>query len=120
MTAQMSFADELLTCETCGREFVFRVSEKRRMHDHRGDVETPTECPTCRLRDESGKLTGSVKWFDASKGYGFIQRADGSEVFFHRSKLLGVDASDVAEGQPVRFGQRETDRGPEAVDVELA
>lgn len=119
MTDQASFADELLTCESCGREFVFRVPEKRRMHEQHGEIEAPAECPTCRLQDESGKLTGSVRWFDAGKGYGFIQRTDGSDVFFHRTKLVGTDVSDVTEGQRVRFTQRETDRGPEAIDVEL-
>jgi CspA family cold shock protein len=120
LSEQANFADELLTCETCGRRFVFRVSEQRRMYQQQGHVEPPAECPTCRLQDESGKLTGTVKWFDARKGYGFIQRVDGGEVFFHRSNLVGVAPDDVTEGQPVRFDQQETDKGPEALDVEVA
>ncbi len=121
MTETKTFSDELLTCESCEREFVFRVSEQRRMYESRGEIVAPTECPACRQRDdEIGQWRGEVKWFDAQKGYGFIRKPDGNEIFFHRNNLVSASPQEVTEGQPVQFRQQETPKGPEAVEVELA
>lgn len=122
MTNQtQTFSDELLTCETCGKEFVFSVEEKRRVYKMRGEVVTPTVCPACRQQDEeTGKLRGEVKWFDPQKGYGFIRKLDGEEIFFHRSNLVSASPFDVSDGQRVLFAVEETAKGPEAVEVELA
>jgi CspA family cold shock protein len=61
------------------------------------------------------KLKGTVQWFNARKGYGFIQGEDGNDVFVHQSALpMGVF---LREGDSVEFEQEESDRGPRAVDV---
>ena len=44
----MPFRDELLTCETCGKKFVYRVEEQRVQQGMGFEAETPTECPSCR------------------------------------------------------------------------
>ena len=120
MSDTKTFSDELLTCESCGKTFVFRVPEQRRMYETQGTVAAPSECPQCRLEvGDTGRLRGEVKWFDAQKGYGFIRKPDGDEIFFHRNSLASADPSNVMEGRQVLFEERESPKGPEAVEVEL-
>ena len=62
--------------------------------------------------------SGTVKWFDDAKGYGFIAREDGSkDVFVHHSNIAGNGFKSLAEGAKVEFEVREGAKGPEAVDV---
>ncbi|MHC5228354.1 cold-shock protein [Enterococcus sp. LJL99] len=61
---------------------------------------------------------GTVKWFNAEKGFGFISREDGSDVFVHFSAIQGDGFKTLEEGQPVSFDVEDSDRGPQAVNVE--
>ena len=61
---------------------------------------------------------GTVKWFNAEKGYGFITREDGSDVFVHFSAINGEGYNTLEEGQSVTFDIEESDRGPQAVNVD--
>jgi CspA family cold shock protein len=113
-----------LTCEICGKTFVFTVTEQRKLHKmgKGGDGEEivpPTHCPGCRTFDkESGRWSGRIKWFNHERGYGFIAR-QGDEVFFHRSQLIDIDLANLDEGLEVTFEQVSTDRGPEARQVKI-
>ncbi|MGE5238910.1 MAG: cold-shock protein [Chloroflexota bacterium] len=60
---------------------------------------------------------GKVKWFNESKGYGFIQQDNGQDVFVHYSSISGDGFKTLAEGQRVRFDIVEGDRGPKAANV---
>ena len=60
---------------------------------------------------------GTVKWFNAEKGYGFITREDGSDVFVHFSAFQGDGYKTLEEGQAVTFEVEDSDRGPQAVNV---
>ena len=64
---------------------------------------------------------GTIKRLIADRGFGFIQTAEGKDLFFHRNQLQGVDYSSLREGQQVEFevGQGRNGR-PEAVSVKLA
>jgi len=62
---------------------------------------------------------GVVKWFDVKKGYGFIKREEGSDVFVHYSSIQGDDFRKLEEGQQVSFVVSETDKGLQAQDVTL-
>lgn len=62
--------------------------------------------------------TGVVKWFNATKGYGFITRDNGGDVFVHYSAILGTGYRALEEGQRVKFSVVETDRGTQAQSVE--
>lgn len=120
MSEIKTFSDEFATCQACGKTFVFRVSEQRQMYQTRGEVTAPVRCPACREGElKTGKLLGEVKWFNVQKGYGFIRKSDGQEIFFHRSSLMSASPWEVFEGQAVRFDEEETARGPQAVEVEL-
>ncbi|MGX7350886.1 cold shock-like protein CspLA [Enterococcus canis] len=61
---------------------------------------------------------GTVKWFNAEKGFGFIQREDGSDVFVHFSAINGDGFKTLEEGQAVTFDVEDSDRGPQATNVE--
>ncbi|MBF0329994.1 MAG: cold-shock protein [Nitrospirae bacterium] len=61
---------------------------------------------------------GKVKWFNESKGFGFIQQDNGPDVFVHYSSLKQEGFKTLAEGQRVRFDVAEGDRGPKATNVE--
>ena len=63
---------------------------------------------------------GTVKWFNAEKGFGFISREDGSDVFVHFSAIQGDGFKPLEEGQAVTFDVEESDRGPQAANVEKA
>ena len=63
--------------------------------------------------------SGVVKWFDVKKGYGFIKREEGSDVFVHYSSIQGDDFRKLEEGQQVSFIVSETDKGLQAQDVSL-
>ncbi len=63
-------------------------------------------------------LEGTVKWFNESKGFGFIQQESGPDVFVHYSALTGDGFKTLAEGQKVRFEIVQSDRGPKASNVE--
>jgi cold shock protein len=61
---------------------------------------------------------GTVKWFNDSKGYGFITPDEGSkDVFVHHSNIAGSGFKSLAEGARVSFEQREGAKGPEATNV---
>ncbi len=60
---------------------------------------------------------GTVKWFNDSKGYGFISRADGDDVFVHFSSIAGDGFKSLQEGDQVTFEVEDSERGPQAVNV---
>jgi CspA family cold shock protein len=62
--------------------------------------------------------TGKVKWFNAEKGFGFIQQEDGNDVFVHYSAIQGEGFKTLEEGQSVSFDVEEGQRGPQAVNVQ--
>ncbi|MFM1651296.1 cold shock domain-containing protein [Brevibacillus sp. B_LB10_24] len=62
-------------------------------------------------------MLGKVKWFNAEKGYGFIEREDGGDVFVHFSAIQTDGFKTLDEGQSVEFDIVEGDRGPQAANV---
>lgn len=64
--------------------------------------------------------TGSVKWFNADKGFGFIEVEGGDDVFVHFSAIQGEGFKTLEEGQTVTFDIEEGNRGPQATNVNKA
>jgi CspA family cold shock protein len=62
-------------------------------------------------------MTGKVKWFNASKGYGFINRGEGNDIFVHYSQIVYDGYKTLQEGQEVEFELLETELGPQAQKV---
>lgn len=62
-------------------------------------------------------INGTVKWFNESKGYGFISREDGSDVFVHYSSIDGGGFKTLLEGDSVSFEIEDGSKGPKAINV---
>lgn len=68
----------------------------------------------------SERLSGTVKWFNNARGYGFITRGEGTEdVFVHYRSIRGEGYRSLAEGQSVQFCVQRGEKGLQADDVEL-
>lgn len=65
----------------------------------------------------SDTQTGTVKWFDNAKGYGFIQRDSGKDLFVHFQSIVGSGHRSLVEGQSVEFTEVEGKKGPQADNV---
>jgi CspA family cold shock protein len=65
----------------------------------------------------SERVTGTVKWFNGSKGYGFIEREGGADVFVHFSAIRGEGFRNLEEGQSVEFNIEQGQKGLQATDV---
>jgi CspA family cold shock protein len=63
---------------------------------------------------------GKVKWFNAEKGFGFIEREAGEDVFVHFSAIQGDGFKSLDEGQSVTFEVEQGQRGPQATNVQKA
>jgi len=63
------------------------------------------------------KVTGQVKWFNNSKGYGFIGQEDGTDVFVHYSAITGDGYRSLQEGDTVEFEIVQGQKGPQAANV---
>jgi len=61
--------------------------------------------------------TGRVKWFNESKGFGFIERAGGADVFVHYSAIVGDGFRTLKEGDEVSFEVTQGPKGPQAANV---
>jgi len=68
----------------------------------------------------SDTLSGTVKWFNESKGFGFIQRENGPDLFVHFSSIQGDGFKTLAEGQAVTFTEGSGQKGPQAENVNPA
>ncbi|WMJ77157.1 MULTISPECIES: cold-shock protein [unclassified Sedimentibacter] len=64
--------------------------------------------------------TGTVKWFDSAKGFGFISGEDGKDVFVHFSAIAANGFKSLEEGQKVNYDVVEGARGPQAANVTVA
>lgn len=65
----------------------------------------------------SERIIGTVKWFNGSKGYGFIEREGGPDVFVHFSAIQGEGFRNLEEGQRVEFTIEQGAKGPQATNV---
>jgi len=72
---------------------------------------------TIQIDPQTGKYLGRMKWYNSQKGYGFIMRGGGEEIFFHKSNTTH-DPDQIQEGQWILYDVEETRKGPEATDVE--
>ncbi len=65
----------------------------------------------------SERTTGTVKWFNGSKGYGFIEQENGPDLFVHHSAIRGEGFRNLEEGQSVEFNVEQGQKGLQATDV---
>lgn len=65
----------------------------------------------------SDRIIGTVKWFNGEKGYGFLTRENGPDVFVHFSAIEGSGYKTLTEGQQVEFAVEQGPKGPQATNV---
>jgi CspA family cold shock protein len=65
----------------------------------------------------SNRITGTVKWFNESKGFGFIERQSGPDVFAHFSAISGSGFKTLVDGQSVEFTVTQGQKGPQAENI---
>jgi len=65
----------------------------------------------------SQEQTGTVKWFNEAKGFGFIQRENGNDLFVHFRSIIGQGFKSLTEGQRVSFTEVNGQKGPQAENV---
>ena len=70
-----------------------------------------------QIDPQTGKYIGRMKWYNPKKGYGFLVRGAGEEIFFHKSNTIGRP-EDLREGEWVLYDIEETKKGPEATEIE--
>jgi CspA family cold shock protein len=80
---------------------------------------TPAPKKASKKTSKSGnREQGTVKWFNVSKGYGFVTRENGEEIFVHFRSILGEGRRVLREGDSIEFSVTQGDKGPQAEDVE--
>ncbi|MFC2133055.1 cold-shock protein [Bacteroidota bacterium] len=67
----------------------------------------------------SDRENGTVKWFNSSKGYGFIERGNGGDLFAHYSSINREGFRTLRRGQQVTYVVGESDKGPQAFEIEI-
>lgn len=85
-----------------------RTSQAPRISNTNKETEAMTE-----------RVRGTVKWFNSAKGYGFIEREDGPDVFVHFTSLQAEGYRTLTEGQEVEFSIEDSPKGLQAVDVTI-
>ncbi len=74
---------------------------------------------TTKSPSDPNRESGTVKWFDSSKGYGFITRSMGEDIFVHFRSIKGSGYRSLYEGQSVEFLVTEGSKGPQAEDIKI-
>jgi CspA family cold shock protein len=119
----MNFRDTQVTCQECGKQFIFTVEKQRQMSERGLDTAPPTLCEVCTQRlSYGGRFHGQVKWFNLEKGWGFIVQDDGTDIFVHRDGIPLTDEGELPplpDGQEVLYDQMDTPKGSQAVKVTL-
>lgn len=67
----------------------------------------------------SERSTGTVKWFNNSKGYGFISQENGDDIFVHFQSIVGDGYKSLKENDKVEFNVSEGQKGPQATEVKI-
>jgi cold shock protein len=105
--------DRILRCNECGTSFIWAAEEQVEQ------THPSALCPMCRrLAAPPGKHRGIIKWFNRSKGYGFITVTDGTEIFVHKNGLE-EGQSLPRTGQLVQFAIASGPRGAQAAGLRI-
>lgn len=83
----------------------------------RGNPQRRPDAAQCSKGKYVSRIKGKVKWFNNAKGYGFIGRDDGPDVFVHYSGITSEGYKSLAEGDDVEFEIVEGQKGPQAANV---
>ena len=91
---------------------------KKRERGAESQKRGPAASPAAEAPPAAALEEGTVKWFNVTKGYGFIIRGNGEEIFVHHRSVQGEGRGRLDDGTAVRFRVADTDKGPQAEDVQ--
>jgi CspA family cold shock protein len=87
------------------------------MEEEAPEVEVQEEPAEAEAQEPGEKIEGTVKWFSNPKGYGFISREEGEDVFVHYSEIQGSGFRSLSAGERVEFVVKQSEKGPRAAQV---
>jgi cold shock CspA family protein len=116
----MSEQSRVAVCRRCGIEFLITPNYLDQIQRWGARVSVPQLCARCfRGKGPLPKRSGTFKWFDRRKRYGFIAGERGEEIFVHQNALYEANGSRPREGQAALYHVHYAIKGPEALNVEL-
>lgn len=122
------FQDDLyLICLECQNEFVFTGFQQKKAKQKNEAVDIPSYCLLCQLQKarlkakerENSTLRGRIKWFNHSRGIGFIKSDDGDEIFLHHSGIENKRHKRLRRGQHVQFQVEKSEKGLQATQLTI-
>lgn len=122
------FQDDLyLICLECRNEFVFTGFQQKKAKQENKSMDIPSYCLVCELQKtrlnakerESRTLTGRIKWFNHTRGIGFIRSDNGDEIFLHHSGIENKRHKKLRKGQRVQFLVEKREKGLQAVELRI-
>jgi cold shock CspA family protein len=112
----MAPKDKTLSCVSCGVRFLDTTFQQGQRAEQ-GTTAGPMSCPGCVVLDRLMlRRRGTVRWYDAHRGYGFVRDEMGDDVFVHASSLAQRGLR-LKKGQVVEFGLEQAERGLQARDL---
>ena len=122
------FQDDLyLICLECRNEFVFTGFQQKKAKQKSEPMDIPSYCLVCDLQQarlrakerESRTFTGRIKWFNHTRGIGFIRSDNGDEIFLHHSGIENKRHKKLRRGQRVQFLVERREKGLQAVELRI-
>ena len=117
LPVEAAYLDQLKQKAPPPKQEPSREPRQEPLREKQSSREDVTEPASIQIDPMTGKYIGRIKWYNGRKGYGFILRGAGEEIFFHRSAAV-KDADSLAEGLWILYDVEETNKGPEATDIE--
>jgi CspA family cold shock protein len=87
------------------------------LQEETAEVESQADIAETEVQETDSKIEGTVKWFSNPKGYGFISRDGGEDVFVHYSEIQGSGFRSLSAGERVEFVVKQSEKGPRAAEV---
>jgi CspA family cold shock protein len=117
LPVELEYLDQLDQKPPGSKQKAAESSSQKSSQQNKPRSESVSEPASIQIDPMTGKYIGRIKWYNSRKGYGFILRGAGEEIFFHRSAAVD-SAESFDEGLWILYDVEETKKGPEATDIE--
>ncbi len=117
LPVELEYLDQIDQQPPVSKQKTAEDSSQKSSPQKQSHSKTISEPASIQIDPMTGKYIGRIKWYNSRKGYGFILRGAGEEIFFHRSAAVD-SAESFDEGLWILYDVEETNKGPEATDIE--